>query len=43
MDEDDTADDDTDDDNGHKNDSYIAAGVAPGASFPCSLLSMILT
>ena len=25
-------DDDTDDDNGHKNDSYTAAGATPGAS-----------
>ena len=30
-------DDDTDDDNYHKNDRYVAAGVAPGASVPCSL------
>ena len=30
-------DDDTDDDHGHKNDSYTAAGVAPGASVPCCL------
>ena len=28
----DDTDDDTDDDNGHKNDSYTAAGAAPGAS-----------
>ena len=28
--------DDTDDDNEHKNDSYIAAGAAPGDSVPCS-------
>ena len=31
-------DGDTDDDNYHKNDSYTAAGVAPGASVPCSLV-----
>ena len=30
-------DDDTDVDNDHKNDSYIAAGAALGASVPCSL------
>ena len=30
-------DDDTNDDNDHKNDSYLAAGAAPGASVPCSL------
>ena len=30
-------DNDTDDDNDHKNDSYTAAGAAPGASVPCSL------
>ena len=30
--DDDTDDDDTDDDNDHKNDSYTAAGAAPGAS-----------
>ena len=30
-------DDDTDDENVHKNDSYTAAGAAPGASVPCSL------
>ena len=29
--------DDTDDDNDHKNDSYTAAGAAPGASVPFSL------
>ena len=29
--------DDTDDDNDQKNDSYTAAGGAPGASVPCSL------
>ena len=29
-------DDDTDDDNDHKNDSFTAAGAAPGASVPCS-------
>ena len=29
---DDDHDDDTDDDNYHKNDSYTAAGAAPGAS-----------
>ena len=29
--------DDTVDDNDHKNDSYIAAVAAPGASIPCSL------
>ena len=34
-------DDDTDDDNDHKNDSYTAvAAVAPGASVPCSSLSI---
>ena len=27
----------TDDDNVHKNDSYTAAGAAPGARVPCSL------
>ena len=31
-DTDDDTDDDTADDNGHKNDSYTAAGAAPGAS-----------
>ena len=31
-------DDDTDDDNVRKNDSYAAAGAAPGASIPCSLI-----
>ena len=31
-DDDDTDDDDTVDDNGHKNDSYTAAGAAPGVS-----------
>ena len=31
-DTDDDHDDDTDDENGHKNDSYTAAGAAPGAS-----------
>ena len=31
-DDDDTDDDDTDDDHDHKNDSYTAAGAAPGAS-----------
>ena len=30
-------DDDTGDDNGHKTDSFTAAGAAPGASVPCSL------
>ena len=30
--DDDHDDDDTDDDNVHKNDSYTAAGAAPGAS-----------
>ena len=35
--DDDYDDDDTDDDPDHKNDSYIAAGAAPGASVPCSL------
>ncbi len=30
-------DDDTDDDTDHKNDSYTAAGAAPGPSCPCSL------
>ena len=30
-------DDGTDDDYDHKNDCYIAAGAAPGASVPCSL------
>ena len=29
-------DDDTVDRNDHKNDSYTAAGAAPGASVPCS-------
>ena len=29
--------DDTDDDHDFKNDSYTAAGAAPGASVPCSL------
>ena len=29
--------DDTDDCKVHKNDSYTAAGAAPGASAPCSL------
>ena len=28
---------DTDDDNDHKNDRFITAGAAPGASVPCSL------
>ena len=32
-------DDDSDDDNDHKNDSYTAAGAAPVASVPCSLLN----
>ena len=36
IDNDDTDDDDTDDDIDHKNDSYTAAGAAPGASVPCS-------
>ena len=35
-DTDDDHDDDTHDDNVHKNDSYTAAGAAPGASVPCS-------
>ena len=51
-DDDDTDDDDTDvytdddhdvytdDDNDHKNDSYTAAGAAPGANVPCSLCKM---
>ena len=30
--------DDTDDDNDHKNDSYTAAGAAPGASIILSLI-----
>ena len=29
--------DDSDDDNGHKHDSYTAAGAAPGARVPCPL------
>ena len=37
YDYDDDYDDDTDDDNYHKNDSYTAAGAAPGSSVPCSL------
>ena len=36
-DDDDTDDDDTDDDNDHKNDSYTAAGAAPGGSILCLL------
>ena len=35
-DTDDDHDDDTDDDTDHKNNSYTAAGAAPGASVPCS-------
>ena len=31
----------TDDDNDHKNDSYTAAGAAPGASVPCSLFRFL--
>ena len=31
-------DDDTNDDNDQKNDSYTAAGAAPGASVPCPLV-----
>ena len=50
-DDDDTDDDDTDDDtddddddtddHDHKNDSYTAAGAAPSASVPCSLLRFL--
>ena len=36
-DHDDDDDDDTDDDHDHKNDSYTAAGAAPGGSVPCYL------
>ena len=32
---------DYDDDNDHKNDSYTAAGAAPGASVPCSLFRFL--
>ena len=41
---DDTDDDhdDTDDDNDHKNDIYIAAGAAPGASVPCSGFQLLV-
>ena len=35
-DDDDDTDYDIDDDHEHKNDSYTAAGAAPGASVPCS-------
>ena len=35
-DTDDDHDDDTDDDKNHKNDTYPAAGAAPGASVPCA-------
>ena len=41
YDDDDDIDDDDDDDDDHKNDSYTAAGAAPGASVPCSLFLVL--
>ena len=42
-DDDDDDDDDTDDDSDHKNDSYTAAGAAPGASVPYFLFLVLWT
>ena len=43
MDDGDDDDADTDDDDDHdlKNDRFTAAGAAPGASVPCSLLNIL--